>query len=480
VSDVDDLLQVMRHITAVTGDPSAWQRGLTDGEIAAAQSPIVPDSAVLADIVTKIRAAHPGLFDANTGAPVSPHSETPSPDDQRGEAAIAIKKAESDLAGQNSATALLDLMVVTAILNAHSTNAEGAAALSSLQREIDDAVRSRTDLDTPAGARDFQRFLVDKLRQIAAIVETAHLDARSKAALATAWTALYESTKGVASATADAPGAAQDIPRAEVPAPLPAYGADLPLDPFADPLAGVDLGPVPATAPAAAPAPPPATAPAPIPPITPPQVPTPSLPALPAVPNLFPAPGRPGLQPSDPLDDLMLEDLLAEPEPELEEQAADDPADGDSAEETEQEKDSTPPPPSVEVRLPDGGIVTAPSPAVAEALRAVLAGTTVSEAYHRQGITLPPPGSAVPHPVDPSRVTTGDVAMFTDHHVIAVDGQRAFVDGQVRPISAVSGPSFLGWLHPPESSSTAPSSSGPAPDPAKPAPTRPAGIGRTA
>ena len=42
----------------------------------------------------------------------------------------AIQKAERDLAQQNSSTAQLDLLVVAAILNAHTTTRDGAEALT--------------------------------------------------------------------------------------------------------------------------------------------------------------------------------------------------------------------------------------------------------------------------------------------------------------------------------------------------------------
>ncbi|ORV28833.1 DUF4226 domain-containing protein [Mycolicibacterium confluentis] len=488
----DDLLAAMRHLSAVTGDSQAWQRGLNEVEIATATMPVSPPAA-LAAVVAKIRANHPALFEAKTGAPITPGApKAPAPGPQQGEEATAIKKAESDLARQNSSTATLDLLVISAILNAHATSADGAEKLSALQEEIEHAVQSRTDLDTPAGARDFQRFLADRLRQIGAIVENAHLDDRSKAAMATAWTALYESTKRVA-----APADAETAPPAPPPPrsgtspsePLLPYGADVPADLLADPWA--DLGFAPTPAPAA-----PAVPPGPLNPASP--APAVSMPALPSMPATSPAsgglpaslPSLPGLMPSgltrsgagadggvlrDPLDGLTLEELLAEDQAPAADTAEDD--EDDAA--TGPDEPSAPEAPSTAVRLPDGSHVNAPTPAVAEALRAVLAGTSVAEAYHRHGLSIPPPGSAVPHPVDPSRVSTGDVAMFSDRQAVALDRQRAFVDGQVQPITTVSGPSFLGWLHPPESG-TAPSS-GPAnapSDTAKPAPTRPAVAGR--
>ena len=39
--------------------------------------------------------------------------------------------------------------------------------------------------------------------------------------------------------------------------------------------------------------------------------------------------------------------------------------------------------------------------------------------------------------------------MFTDRHALALGASRALVNGQIQHISTVSGPSFLGWEHPP-------------------------------
>ena len=114
-----------------------------------------------------------------------------APDRQEGDAADAIRGAEAALAHQNSTTAQVDLQVVTAVLNAHQQNAEGREALNRLQHDIEAAVTTRSDLDTPAGARDFQRFLIGKLRDIRAVVANASLDDTSNSALMAAWTSLY-------------------------------------------------------------------------------------------------------------------------------------------------------------------------------------------------------------------------------------------------------------------------------------------------
>jgi len=493
VTTQSEFQAVLEQLRGSTGDPNAWMTGLSPAEIQTALLyGMGNDEPALAPILAKIRANHPAVFGA-----IAPHHPRPGPG-QTGAAATAIKKAESDLAQQNSSTAALDLMVISAVLNAHATSTAGAETLRALQREIDDAVRTRTDLDTPAGARDFQRFLVGKLRHISRVIEEAGLDDRSKAALATAWTALYESSKRVDAApnetARDKAAQEEAVPApkanpapatgsAPSPAELPPYGADLPLE-FGDPLAGL-LPAAPAPAPVT---PAPATASAPV-----PQIPLPA-PTLPAAAAL-PAGGAPPLSAPSGLplprggtardDGLSLADLLAAEEaalaaespPEADdenipEQDAVDPDQG-SPEQTD-EKAVPDKPESAVVKLPGGEQITAPSPALARVLTAALAGTPIGEAFQREDLTIPPPGTSVPHPVDPARVGTGDVAMFTDRQALAIDRDRALLDGQIRPVSAISGPSFLGWLHPPAAAGeVAPSATTPN-NSDTPAPTRPA------
>lgn len=483
---------VVEQLRDITGDPNAWMTGLSPAEVQTALLyGMGSDEPALAPILAKIRAHHPAVF----GPAAADHPrQAPA---QTGAAATAIKKAESDLAQQNSSTAALDLMVISAVLNAHATSTAGAETLRALQREIDDAVRTRTDLDTPAGARDFQRFLVGKLRHISRVIEEAGLDDRSKAALATAWTALYESSKRVDATPGQAAPAeaAQDkaapVPKhnpapaaapaaVPLPAELPPYGADLPLA-VDDPLAGL----LP-TAPAPAPATPaPAGPSAPVPQI---PVPAPTLPAAAAM----PAGGAPlGVPSGLPFprggtardDGLSLADLLAaeeaalagEPTPEADDEDAPekDVPDPEKAAERDDAKAAPDKPESTVVKLPGGEQITAPTPALARVLTAALAGTPIGEAFQREDLPVPPPGTPVPHPVDPSRVGTGDVAMFTDRQALAIDRDRALLDGQIRPVSAISGPSFLGWLHPPAAGETAPSATTPNSSDT-PAPTRPA------
>jgi hypothetical protein len=101
------------------------------------------------------------------------------------------------------------------------------------------------------------------------------------------------------------------------------------------------------------------------------------------------------------------------------------------------------------VKLPDGSPGTARSPQTAQAIRDYLAGDTIDAAYRKNGIQLPPPGTPVTSPVDPSHLSCGDVAMFKDHYVPVLSAVKAFVNGQVVPLGSVSSsPDFLGFIDP--------------------------------
>lgn len=483
-----ELHDAVSHITTVTGDPLAWQVGLSPKDIALLGVVVAPPTEIAA-VLDRIRANHSSLFDPRTGAPLTP-GPMPVPvsnSGQEGAGVAAIKKAEGDLARQNSSTAQLDLLVVSAILNAHTTTHDGGVALRRLQAEIEDAVRTRTDLDTPAGARDFQRYLIGKLREIGAVVQTASLDDGSKAVLAGAWTALYEASKTTATPSSETDTAS---PAVAAPSPLPPYGADLGSDPLLDQLL--------AQQPAGAAEPAPQTIPASV--AAPPM-----LPAMPAVPSAgmpsggggLPGSGAPssglgwpkGEEPFAPSarhdpNALTLEDLLAETEsmddiddlPEAEDGEGPEADEAGVDDDRPSDDDQQPVAESTQVRLPNGDIVTAPTPQLAKVITAAIGGTPIGEAFHRHGLPIPPPGTTVAMPVDPADVGTGDVGMFTDRQALALDRTRALLGGQIQPLASVSGPSFLGWMHPPHPGVTAPTAAmpeGPATSPDVPAPTRP-------
>lgn len=314
-----------------------------------------------------------------------------------GDGVDAIRVAEESLGQQHSTSAKVDLQVITAVLTAHSTSQEGVRKLRALQAEIEAAVRTRTDLDTPVGARDFQRFLTGKLRDIQHVLETADLDATSKATLLEALTALYAGTS--------------------VLAPEPS----------------------PATAPSSSAAMAPATAP----------VQAPTMPALPGV-GMPASTGMPSLGaiPLPALPTASERSNLSRPTGV--EQA---PSDRKSQTETKP-RERAPDGDDTTVVLPDEETVRAPNRDIAEVIRAVVDGTPVEDAYRRQGIEIPPVGTDVDDPVPATRLVAGDVAVFDSHHGLALGNGKALIENRVEPVSSVSGPSFRGWVHPPPRGAT--------------------------
>lgn len=453
-----DLVDTMRIIQERTGDPLAWMAGLTPDERIAAISPLTP-APQLAAILNKIRQQHPDLFPLASPAP---------PDRADGAAAKAIADAEAALAHQNSVTAQLDLQVVSAILNAHLTTVQGRDALNRLQQDIEMAVATRSDLDTPAGARDFQRLLIGKLRDIREVVATASLDDTSKSALMAAWTSLYNASNNGSPTPTDH----RSVPLPTSPSAQSADRQTVPsaaADPLLDSLLPDDPGLLPTAASASAPtaAAPPTAAPSGGGGVSPTGAAMPALGAPAGIPLPTLSAGGTGRDPSSLTDGLF----------------GDDPVDGDAGDDKrergrhdddhqqDERQDSAPPEAPAAgpttVTLPTGETVTAASPQLAAAIKAAAGGMPIADAFAQQGMTIPPPGTAVSSPVDPSHVQPGDIGMFTDRHALALGLSRALLDGQIQHISTVAGPSFLGWEHPPTPQATAPAA-GDAPTPTRP------------
>jgi len=235
MSVYEQLLSTVKYVRDRTGDPNAWQAGLAPNEVTAVITPTSRREQLEA-VLRKIRQQHSDLFGAGTpggpaGKPTPGIPEVPS---ERGEggAAEAMADAEAALAHQNSASSQLDMQVISAILNAHLKAVEGREALTNLQRETEAAVLTRSDLDTPAGARDFQRFLIGKLKDIRAVVLNASLDDTSKSALMAAWTSLYDASKGGPNDPGGHPSTAA----------VPVADTDTGWDPLLDPMFADDPG----------------------------------------------------------------------------------------------------------------------------------------------------------------------------------------------------------------------------------------------
>ena len=499
-----DLLDAIARIRSVTGDPDSWQKGLTGEDVTIVCNPASP-AAELGAVLAKVTAAHPEVFLAASpaGAPFPP------PRIGEGAAADAIREAEAALAHQNTDAAHVDFQVVTAVLNAHAAHAEGVAELGALQRDIEAAVAERTNLDTPAGAREFQRFLSGKVRDIRTVVETGGLDATSKASLAAALTVLYASSTPEPPPSDGGPIDADpapsesarrrddcdetpcsttvkpriqrytdpleglpphdldtllsdpiwaDVPRADVP------WADVPWgDPpwVSPPLSG----PLPAPAGMAPAAPMPASS------MPAPPMPAMAAPAWGGLPGGSPFGGMPTLagppMPA-PLPELSTADLpdRSRDAPDVGEDGSDsDPGAVEAAATTAEEGEGGPSATGDgTVVLPGGQTITAPSPELAAVITAAVAGTPIPDAFRLQGITIPAPGSPVSAPLDPAGLTAGDIGLFIDRHALALGDGTALLDTRIQPIASVSGPGFLGWQHPDEPATTTATPDRPAPN----------------
>lgn len=406
-------------------------------------------------ILDRLRAAYPQLL--------SSRGEPGERTGQRGAGVEAMRRAESQLSQQQSATAVFDRGVLEALRHAHQTTVAGRRELDELVARIDDAARG-WDLGTAAGAREFQRYLLAKLDQIMRVVEDGNDDDAAKRELAAALAARYDEQ-------ADRPAPHRDDeqapkPAAADPAPGPSPTPDPPTfaEPAYDPAGGEPYAEPAFTEPGYA-AEPPQRSPAP----------TPSLPLGPGFGGGLPGgagfggtlPGA-GLPEGFPLGGLPAarhrEAWPPEPENPLDPA---DPADETPAPSADEETASPEPPhpdPTL-VTLPDGETVHAGTPQLAAVLQAAVGGTPIGEAFGAQGITIPPPGTPVTAAVDQSRVSPGDVGMFTDRHAVVLGNGKALLDGQIQRIANVRGPSFLGWQHPPTPT-----------EPATPRPPEPTGI----
>lgn len=370
-----------------------------------------------------------------------------------GAAAEAIRAAETALARQNSAAAHIDLEVVTAVLNAHAAHTGGVDALQSLQAEIEAAVTSRTDLDTPAGAREFQRYLVDKLYAIRTVVEEADLDDTSKAALAAALASLYASsgsagsapvagdtgTPPVSGATGTAP-VAGNTASAPLPSPLPPVAepsAALPAPDEVDPGGEgfADFGPLDFPYSATNSGAEPAVDPGPAQPAAGAAGAAPSIPAIPAVPGLGGG-GMPGIPPLGGLSSLPALSALADRPGDL---VPPEPA-------REEADDASGPADPADPAQPE----TEPEPGYAGVIAEAVSGTPIADAFDHQGITIPEPGSPVGAPLETGQIVAGDIAVFDDRHALALGNGKALLDDQIQPIETVNRPGFLGWQHPPD------------------------------
>ncbi len=102
--------------------------------------------------------------------------------EQTGPSVAAIQARQAALTGRHSTVADADRVLAEALASAHAEILESIRRLDEITAEIDRAASNQTDA-APLGAREFQRFLVAKQREIAAVVAHAHELAQSKRAV---------------------------------------------------------------------------------------------------------------------------------------------------------------------------------------------------------------------------------------------------------------------------------------------------------
>lgn len=127
--------------------------------------------------------------------------------------------------------------------------------------------------------------------------------------------------------------------------------------------------------------------------------------------------------------------------------------------------------PSQVVQMPDGSPVTATTAQHAAAVRGVLSGQSVADAWKQAHVELPPPGTPVTAPADPSHLVPGEIAQFKSRDPVMYMGNgKIWLDGQLQPQSALPTGDFSGWVDPPALAGTpavppAPGSPAPAAQP---------------
>lgn len=118
--------------------------------------------------------------------------------EQSGPSVAAIQARQAALADQHGTVADADRVLTEVLASAHTAIRESVRRLDAIAGEIERAASDQDHLavDTPMGAREFQRFLVAKQREIAAIVADAHELDRAKTAVLEELRAHYAVSSG--------------------------------------------------------------------------------------------------------------------------------------------------------------------------------------------------------------------------------------------------------------------------------------------
>ena len=110
-----------------------------------------------------------------------------------GSSLAAIRARQAAIAALHGGVADADRVLVEALADAHAVMRDSISRLDAIAAEIDRVASGQPDpaVDTPMGAREFQKFLVAKQREIAAVVAHAHELDRAKSAVLQSLRARY-------------------------------------------------------------------------------------------------------------------------------------------------------------------------------------------------------------------------------------------------------------------------------------------------
>ncbi len=102
--------------------------------------------------------------------------------EQAGPSVAALRARQSQLANQRGSAAEADHVLAEVLASAHAAMRESVRRLDAIAEEIESAVLHQQHLavDTLLGVREFQRFLLAKQREIAAVVADARELGRAK------------------------------------------------------------------------------------------------------------------------------------------------------------------------------------------------------------------------------------------------------------------------------------------------------------
>ena len=414
---------------------------------------------------------------AGVNAPPTAPPGTPLADaDFSGRAAEASQLVDNALAKNKTAIAEADEELVDAVLGAKTGSQQGQAQLQALQNALVDQIHKLgPTLDTPAGQQQLNDFLQGKTQEIFGIVKSSAMDAESKADVLDALSQRFEAVKESGGSGSGSGGSSPE----EVGGSVQSAGGggvseqSAPAGLASDPLLnGLASDPLMSGLGALA---------------------GPAMGALGGLPGAMGSmmPGMGGLgggglplgdlggaiggairegsarTPEDPAAALKDDPLIAKTTEDSPIEAADD---EDNVRDEEQgvaarsgdgeqqphvvaaESGQTPPAepgPDVLVELPDGSTAAAESPQLAYAGRLVLDGASLDDAAGQAKLSMLPAGAPVSEPVSPSQLRLMDYAQFTDHRVMALGGDKVWLNGQVTPASEMpTGPNFLGWARP--------------------------------